>query len=169
MVKICKECERTIMKLYELLESEMLYDGKVVPEKSLIATVKRHGTMIKYITNPTKRVQLAAVKENCNAIEYIENPVEEVQLLAVKENGHLIAHISNPSETVQLAAINQASNSIESIKNPTVTVLNTALTNTRWINMMPNQYDNFVKEYFKNNALLMNKWLRYAKNIREHL
>lgn len=28
-------------------------------------------------------------------------------------------------------------------------------------------YDQFVQEYFKNNSILMNKWLRYAKNIRD--
>jgi hypothetical protein len=27
-------------------------------------------------------------------------------------------------------------------------------------------YNQFVEEYFKNNTILMNKWLRYAQNIR---
>jgi PP-loop superfamily ATP-utilizing enzyme len=29
------------------------------------------------------------------------------------------------------------------------------------------EYDDFVKKYFKDNTILMNKWLRYAQNIRE--
>jgi hypothetical protein len=46
--------------------------------------VQQYGYSIKYMKNPSERVQLAAVKQNAYAIEYIKNPSERVQLAAVQ-------------------------------------------------------------------------------------
>jgi hypothetical protein len=40
------------------------------------------------------------------------------------------------------------------------------LTDERLINMQPDKYAEIVKDWFKDNTILMNKWLRYAENIR---
>lgn len=45
---------------------------------------------------------------NAHAIKYIENPSEKIQLAAVRGDGIAIQHIKNPSEKVQLAAVKES-------------------------------------------------------------
>ena len=87
-------------------------------ERFRLETVRRDGFSIRYLYNPSLKVQLEAVKQEAYAIEYIKNPSLEVQLKAVKQNGHAIQYIVNPSEQVQLEAIRQNGCSINFIKNP---------------------------------------------------
>jgi hypothetical protein len=44
--------------------------------------------------------------------------------------------------------------------------LKEALSHELFIKRYHSAYIKFVKEHFKNNTILMNKWLRYAENIR---
>lgn len=48
---------------------------------------------------------------------------------------------------------------------PDKDMIKTALTNIHFI-MDAVAYQNFVQEHFKDNSVLMNKWLRYAENMR---
>jgi hypothetical protein len=48
---------------------------------------------------------------------------------------------------------------------PDTTNIKDMLANNLFINSP--YYDRFVKEHFANNSVIMNKWLRYAKNMRE--
>jgi hypothetical protein len=41
------------------------------------------------------------------------------------------------------------------------------LIDERFIIDYPTKYETFVKGYFKDNTILINKWLRYAKNVRD--
>ena len=64
------------------------------------------GNTIKYIKNPTEKVQLEAVRWSKLAIKYIiknigGNPSEKVQLEAVKRDVNAIKHFKNPSEKVK--------------------------------------------------------------------
>lgn len=46
-------------------------------------------------------------------------------------------------------------------------LLNSILTNESLIKYKAHPiYDKFIKDYFKDNTILMNKWLRYAQNMR---
>ena len=56
-------------------------------EENLLKILKIDGWTIKYIKNPTLKMQLEAVKQNGYAIQFIESPPPEVQLEAVKRNG----------------------------------------------------------------------------------
>lgn len=47
-------------------------------------------------------------------------------------------------------------------------IIKIALLNIEFIINKPLNYAHLVKEYFKDNALLMNKWLRYAQHIRDN-
>jgi hypothetical protein len=75
-----------------------------------------------------------AVKENPFSIRYIQNPSERVQLMTVKENPFSIYYIENPSERVQLTAVESKNHSWLSepgwvkkyIKNPTEKVIQLA-------------------------------------------
>ena len=48
-----------------------------------LKAVKENGYAIKYIINPTEKVQLKAIKRNLFSIQYIRNPSKEAQKLAI--------------------------------------------------------------------------------------
>jgi hypothetical protein len=45
--------------------------------------------------------------------------------------------------------------------------LKQVLSNSDFITLRPEAYTEFVQQYFKDNTILMNKWLRYAENVRD--
>ena len=105
--------KRTKINLNELREMirEIINEttaGEIRREKSgvkriyedKLSGVKQDGLAIRYIQNPSEKLQLAAVKENGSAIEYIKNPSEEVQLAAVKQNRRAIQYIPKPHPSV---------------------------------------------------------------------
>lgn len=53
-----------------------------IPEDIILLAVKSYSKSIRYIENPSERVQLAAVKRNSMSIKYIKNPTEKVKALA---------------------------------------------------------------------------------------
>jgi DNA-dependent RNA polymerase auxiliary subunit epsilon len=65
-----------------------------------LAAVKKYGSAIRYLQNPSEQLQLAAVKQNGFVIKYIQNPSEKVQIAAVQQDGLAIRFIQNPSERV---------------------------------------------------------------------
>jgi hypothetical protein len=128
--------------------------------------IEQHGgAAIYYFANPSEVVQLTAVKQNGYAIKFIKNPSEVVQLAAVGNNGYAIRHIKNPSEAVQLAAIGNNKLALRWVINPTQLAIRTTLTDQRLIDDYM-FYEDVVKKLFKDNSLLMNKWLRYGKAMR---
>lgn len=97
-------------------------------ESEQILAVQKNPKDIKYITNPSKEVQIEAakqmpfivakyvknivpeaqvmaVKDLASAIKYINSPIEEAQLIAIDTNIELLKYIKNPTEKVQLKAI----------------------------------------------------------------
>jgi hypothetical protein len=47
-----------------------------------LAAVEQDGYLIRYIQNPTEKVQLVAVKVDPRFIQHIQNPTEKVKQLA---------------------------------------------------------------------------------------
>jgi hypothetical protein len=96
---------------------------------------------------------------------------EKDQIAMIKRLGmygpDAIRKIDNPSPTVQLFAVNKNPLAIFGITNPTPEAVNAVLPNEDFINCPGDFYNKFVKRHFKNNTVLMNKWLRYAENIKE--
>jgi len=96
--------------------------GDVSQEQKDLLIVRRNGSDIVYIKEPTEKVKLEAVKNSPYAIEYIENPSEQVQLEAVKQNGFIIRRIYKmgiePSEQVQLGAVKKNIESFGFIDKP---------------------------------------------------
>jgi hypothetical protein len=152
------------MKLSEVFKPNIPWD--LTREEQQLEAVKRDGYLIRHIKNPSEAVQLAAIAENDWAIQFIMNPSEIVQLAAVTQNGYAIQHIENPSEAVQLAAVTKFVDAIEYIENPTQLVIKTILTNPIVIYDNQKYYERLVKEIFKDNTLLMKKWLRYGETMR---
>lgn len=133
------------MKLSELLETRKYSTGELNSwsDEDKLQYIKGDGLRISEFTRVTEDMWIEAVKQYGYLIMYNFNPSEEVQLIAVKDSPHVIKHIRNPS--------------------PAVAKL--VLTDAFFIKRSTNEYIEFVKKYFKNNTLLMNKWIRYAKNI----
>lgn len=95
---------------------------------------------------------------------------EKDQIAMIKRLGmygaDAIRKINNPSPKVQLIAVTKNPIAILSITNPTPEAASVVLTNEDFINNS-RHYEYFVRKYFKDNTVLMNKWLRYAENIKE--
>jgi hypothetical protein len=69
--------------------------------------------------------------------------------------------------TEQLEAVTQYGGIVCMFQHPTKEAVKVALVEPKWISSDDETYEEFVEEYFKNNTILMNKWLRYAQNIRD--
>jgi hypothetical protein len=91
---------------------------------------------------------------------------EHWQLNHVTEVWHNIGDITEPSEKVQLAAVNASPLSISFIGNPTNTVLDIIISDEYMMIEWPNLYEGRVKKRYRDNTVMVNKWLRYAENIR---
>ena len=105
-------------------ESDHAYDI----EGFQLASVKKDGSAIQYITAPSLAVQLAAVKQYCRSIKYIKDPSLEVQLEAVKQDGCVIKYIKDPHPEVQLAAVKEYGCLIYYIEDPSLEVQVAAVT-----------------------------------------
>jgi hypothetical protein len=81
-----------------------------------LSAAKRNGESIKFMKNPSEKVQLAAVNQNEDAIMYIENPSEAVQLAVVSLDSNLIRYIKNPTEEVKALAKNSLTNPEKSVE-----------------------------------------------------
>jgi hypothetical protein len=111
--------------------------------------------------------QIEYVQKDYQRIRRIVNPSEAVQLAAVNSNAYSFKYIKNPSEAVQLAAVSKVGSTIRYCKNPSNLVLTTALKNQGFVNN-EEKYESFIKKYFKDNAILMKKWLRYGETMRSY-
>ena len=102
------------------------HDLNDASEKEQIAAVRKDSRAIKYIDNPSKKIQRLAIKKLRYHLEkhhtcvmaYIKNPSEEIQRLAVQQEGQSIHCIDNPSLKIQRLAIRQSCCAITGIKNP---------------------------------------------------
>lgn len=73
------------------------------------------------------------------------------------------------SPELQMRLVSWNGKCIEYLHNPTNEVVKVALTSEPFIKYWHSAYENFVKRHFKDNTVLMNKWLRYRDNMREIL
>jgi hypothetical protein len=105
----------------------------------------RETTILRSMSLPE---QIAAIKKKPSDFAYIldinSNPPDELKLAAVQGHGGWIEHIQNPTEEMIKAALIEPNFVGNEIK-----------------------YDPYIKKLFKGNSIMCNKWLRYAKNVRE--
>jgi hypothetical protein len=146
--------------------------------KAQVAAVRKSALNLQRIKDPCEKAQIVAVSAKMygnNAIDNLTSrniPLSEpVLIAAVTRASTYIRNIPNPSEAVIEAALLSGFNNATNILNKRNiaipnNVLNTVLSNERFITYDPERYDNSVKNYFKDNTILANKWIRYAENIR---
>jgi hypothetical protein len=81
-----------------------------------------------------------------------------------------IADIENPSRTVLDWLLHNRVGFLATVRDvrklPADYVKQVLVSEDFMLNWHTELYDTFVKDYFKNNTVMMNKWLRYAQNIR---
>ena len=65
--------------------------------------IRKNYDSIKYIENPSEKVQLEAIKENYDALRYIKNPSYSIELEAIKENESAINFIQDLDEEKMIA------------------------------------------------------------------
>lgn len=166
------------MKLIDILEDQ---DST---EETQLRMLKQDRRYIDMIPNPSVRVQQEALYLSCTGSSDTANIkimdkkgycTEENQLAVVKQDWPAVdallrAKIKVP-ESVLLEAVSKNGAAINTIykfvKNLPKSVVTTALTEPNYIHMGTDFYGEFVKDYFKNNTILMNKWLRYRDNMRD--
>jgi hypothetical protein len=130
--------------------------------------------VLTYIINPSENVQLMVAGKYPRLMGYIKNPTETVQQYIIDNTDDFI-YIQNPSNAMLLRAVRKqggllllnALNLQHFKEQPSKELINTALTDSNFIKKIPKRYEMLVQRLFKDNTVLMNKWLRYAENIRE--
>jgi hypothetical protein len=104
----------------------------------------RETTILRGMSLPE---QVAAIQKKPSDFAYIldinSNPPDELKLAAIKGHGGWIEHIQDPTPEMIKAALTEHNFVTNEIK-----------------------YDPYIKKLFKDNSIMMNKWLRYAENVR---
>ena len=136
-------------------------------EKLQLLAVRLNGYTIQHINNPSEKVQLEAIKKAQNSIKYINNPTEEVQLLAIKSSPYALQYIKNPTEKVQLEAVKGDGFVIEYIDNPSEKVQLEAVKEDGYaIKHIKNPSKKVIKEAVRSidSSYVSNYLLRYIEN-----
>ena len=66
--------------------------------------------VIRWIKNPSERVQKVSIDHNYRSIQHIENPSENIQVYAIQHTPEAILYIKKPTPKVQIAAIDESTN-----------------------------------------------------------
>ncbi len=165
------------MKVYELYESEIYsLDWDKMSEHELIKRVRQNVGLLQVIKQPSEKVQLAAVEVSSTALFYLYEagvtPSEAVLQDAVKHFPAAIVYIPNPSEALQMLAVKgygrgiNINHLLDKKINISKDIILIALKDIKFIKTFPRQYNTVVRQIFKNNDLLMKKWLRYGEIMR---
>ena len=108
----------------------LIYDSDIIKNFNTLKNLKgidlKHHLMIyydpsniRYIKNPSEKVQKTSIDHNYRSIQYIKEPTEKMQMRAMKFSNLSIIFINNPTEQVQMKAINSKPDLIKYIKKPT--------------------------------------------------
>jgi hypothetical protein len=163
------------MKLFEVLRSSDINKMSDDEQIKLITTSDNSRGILLAIENPSPRVRLAAIEHKYWLTDLIKKPTEHEQMVCldgvVREyDKGTVSYVYIDEDDYAVNAIwDDTGEVITLFEDPTANVIKRLLTEPMFINAAPrfHIYDDFVKEHFKDNTVLMNKWLRYGKNMRE--
>lgn len=102
--------------------------------------------------------KLNILKKSPQFFNYIKRPSEQLLLKFLKGRPEWVVDLYHRGDTIPKSVLMLTLSSNKFI-------LNRLKYQFDPIPVFP--YDEFVKEYFKNNEVLMRKWLRYAQNVRD--
>jgi hypothetical protein len=90
------------------------------PEELGLAAVQQNPDSIRFIKNPTRKVQWAAINaDKSSSLQHISEPTEEMCIEAVKKNWTNLRYIKNQTEEMCNIALKQDGLAIQFVKNPT--------------------------------------------------
>ena len=172
------------MKLQDLLEGpaysmQRHIQNMTRTESSLLLKhmdLYKDGTMpirIAYLREIISRrlIDTPEIVAKLKAAGYLEDDV--LIHTIVDSNPHLFLELMDVvnetgdflSNNVKLAAVKHMGMNLALIPNPTPEMIKIGLTDEEFIMDYPDEYERTVKNIFKNNTIMMNKWLRYADNV----
>jgi hypothetical protein len=82
---------------------------KAASDEELDRQIRLTPKYIKYVKNPSEKLQIIAITNEPFCLKLIKNPTEKIKELAVSKNGLNIQHCKNPSELLQELAVRQNS------------------------------------------------------------
>jgi hypothetical protein len=145
-------------------------NASVAVKSHLLETIFIRGYQDGFISDPT----VTEITRDLYDHDYLDEPVL-IHLLGSEpyegifgtmleyQDESDIPFITDP---VKVAACKSEGVNILHINNPTPDMVKAALTEPMFIDQEPELYEQFVKKHFKSNSIMMNKWLRYAENVR---
>lgn len=92
-------------------------------DEMLIEWLSADLHMVRYVPNPSKKVQMYVVSQKPTELYNINHPLEEVQWAALRLNPAIIEDMVKPSEAMQMFVVKDHPQSIEAIDAPTLNVL----------------------------------------------
>jgi hypothetical protein len=89
-----------------------------VQELEQFALVKKSPDNIRYIENPTVRIQMSVVYADPYCVRFIANPSTRVQVFAATRYEDVLCYLHEPSEYVILSVISEFPRAIRYVSNP---------------------------------------------------
>jgi hypothetical protein len=162
------------MKLFEVLKPTDVNKMSDEEQIELLNTSPNYRNIFALIKKPSSVVRSAAIKRGYWLMDLIKKPTEQEQMLCLKGvardySAGKVAYIyvAFAGRNEVCAVWDDTGEIIPLFEYPTANVIKTLLSEPMFINATKHDmYDRFVQEYFKTNTILMNKWLRYAENMR---
>jgi hypothetical protein len=163
------------MKIRSLLFLETADIGiPTLPEKRL-TWLQQQPERIKFITNPTFEEMELVVRSDGTKIQYIKNPPPGIIKIAILQDYQAIRNVTVPIPfDAQIAAVSKSIFALNFIAERTDPIapeaIKIALQHHKWfeihtdyMGLIYNEstYKSMVQQVFKNNNLLIDKWMRY--------
>lgn len=143
------------MRLRDLLENSNSYYYNL-PHEELLQRLKNNGLIIGDI-----------IESFIYNRSYVP---EDLLLAAVENNGVAYVKINNSNinfpPAVTKLAVEKWGWPITVVEDPSPALVKSALTCEHFIKQNGTSYKTYVQQLFPDNSIMVNKWLRYAENIR---
>lgn len=110
------------LEIIDNCESEPIEYMNITSEDVKLAVVKKDGLNIKYIKNPSLKIQKAAINENIHSFSDIINPSKEFIQYALDNWPGVIQYIKKPTKEQQMLVVTKYINNYRYIKNPSPNV-----------------------------------------------
>ena len=131
-----------------------------------LAAVKRKGSVLQDVKNPTEEMCLAAVKQNGYALQYVQNQTEDICLAAVRKNCHALQYVQNQTEEICMEAVRRDFHALEYVRNQTEEICMSAVRHNGWaLKYVQNQTEEICMEAVRRDGHA----LQYVQNQTEEI
>lgn len=145
-----------------LIFSIIMYEvfGDISSEKIIINRLRREGTFLRYIKNPTQKMIWTAVMSDGNALQWVNNPSKELIHRTVKKWPLAIQFVREQDENMQLSMLSNYPWAFGYLINPSERVIEYAVAhNGSVINNIKNPSEKLKKLAVINDGAVLLKLL----------